>query len=133
MPKVCPRCKLVNQDFAARCDCGYDLAGVAPEAAGPAAEGGAPPGQRPPVVCCPSCGAEMRPGELRLHRTRLSRVIFSPAGEPARGLFRFLGFARAGPGQKVLPFRNNFVWTYDVLPGAYLCPGCETVVIRGRA
>jgi hypothetical protein len=35
MPKACPQCRRISPDGSPRCDCGYDLTGVAAFATGP--------------------------------------------------------------------------------------------------
>jgi hypothetical protein len=81
---------------------------------------------------CPECNREMVQGELRLHRSHVARVIFSPLGEKSGGVMASVGprFVKVSGEQAEVAFSGKTGSQCVSHGDAHRCPACGLLVIR---
>ena len=81
---------------------------------------------------CPKCGSEMTTGELRLHRSHLAKVVFSPKGKSVSGAMSSIAprFVKVLPSQTEINFHGS-KWSVCVAHDkAHRCPDCQILVVE---
>jgi hypothetical protein len=83
-------------------------------------------------MICPECNGEMVTGELRLHRSHISRVIFSPVGVESGGVMASVGpkFVKVSEGQSEVAFSGPRGATRVAHQDAHRCPKCRLLIVE---
>jgi hypothetical protein len=81
---------------------------------------------------CPECQNEMTAGELRLHRSHVAKVLFSPVETGSGGLMASVAprFVKQLPGQKELEFTGPKGNTCATHGEAFWCSACELLIVK---
>ena len=81
---------------------------------------------------CPNCDREMIHGELRLHRSHIARVIFSPPGEKSGGRMSSVAprFVKLTGEQAEITFSGKGGSQCALHADVYRCPACALLVVK---
>ena len=81
---------------------------------------------------CPECQNAMTEGELRLHRSHIAKVMFSPVDAGSGGLKASIAprFVKVLPGQEEVEFNGPKGSICAKHGEAFRCPECTLIVVK---